>query len=101
MILTYLTVAATAIVILVLVVYLVGIAYYLRRADQHLSKLVGGLQAIQGHAEPLPQYLTTINGALTALLADLQATDRHLLGVNRVLGQEQEDPHNVLQESAG
>lgn len=101
MILTYLTLVATAIVVLVLVVYLVGIAFYLRRADQHLVKLVGGLQAIQGHAEPLPKHLTTINGALAALLHDLQATDRHLLGVNRVLGQEQEEQHHVLQESAG
>jgi hypothetical protein len=101
MILTYLTLAATVIVILVLVVYLAAIAYYLRRADQHLVKLVGGLQAIQGHAEPLPKDLTTINGALAALLRDLQATDRHLLGVNRVLGQEGDEQHNVLQESAG
>lgn len=101
MILTYLTLAATAIVILVLVVYLIGIIYYLRRADQHLIQLVGGLQAIQGHAEPLPTHLTTINGALAALLRDLQATDRHLLGVNRVLGQEGDEQHNVLQESAG
>ncbi|HEY8685356.1 MAG TPA: hypothetical protein VIO57_07105 [Chloroflexota bacterium] len=101
MILTYLTLAATTIVILVLVVYLVGIAYYLRRADQHLSQLVGGLQAIQGHVGPLPNHLSTINGALAALLNDLKATDRHLLGVNRVLGQEGEDQPDVLQESAG
>lgn len=101
MILTYLTLAATTIVVIVLVVYLVGIAFYLRRAAQHLSKLVGGLKAIQGHAEPLPKHLTTINGALAALLADLQATDRHLRGVNRVLGQEGEEQQDVLQKSAG
>ena len=101
MILTWLTLAAAVVVILVLVVYLVGIIYYLRRADQHLTKLVGGLNAIRGHAEPLPNQLTTINGALAALLRDLQATDRHLLGVNRVLGQEGDQQHNVLQESAG
>lgn len=101
MILTYLTLAATVIVILVLVVYLAGIIYYLRRADQHLTQLVGGLQAIRGHAEPLPKHLTTINGALAMLLRDLQRIDQHLLGVNRVLGQEGDEQHNVLQESAG
>lgn len=101
MILIYLTLAATAIVILVLVGYLLGIIYYLRRADQHLVQLVGGLRAIQGHAEPLPGHLTTINGALATLLRDLQTTDRHLLGVNRVLGQEGDVQHDVLQESAG
>ena len=88
MILTYLTLAAIAIVVLVLVVYLVGIAYYLNRADQHLVKLVGELQAIQGHARPLPEYLGTINGALKALRGDLQETDRHLEGVGKMLERE-------------
>jgi predicted membrane channel-forming protein YqfA (hemolysin III family) len=84
-ILTLLTLAAVAVVVLVLVVYLVGIAYYLWRADRHLAKLVGGLQAIQGHARPLPEHLTTINGALKALRDDLGGTRRHLEGVGRVL----------------
>lgn len=87
-ILTLLTLIAIAIVVLVLVVYLIGIAYYLWRADQHLVKLVEGLQAVQGHAEPLPEHLGTINGALKALWDDLRGTDRHLEGVGRILERE-------------
>ena len=87
-ILTLLTMVAVAIVVLVLVVYLVGIAYYLWRADRHLVKLVGGLQATQGHVRPLPEHLGTINGALGALRDDLRGTDRHLEGVGRVLERE-------------
>jgi hypothetical protein len=86
--LTYLTLAAVAIVVLVLVVYLVGIAYHLRKADRHLAKLVEGLQITQGHAGPLPEHLTTINGALGALRGNLRGTDRHLEGVGRMLERE-------------
>ena len=86
--LTILTLAAVALVVLVLVVYLVGIAYYLWRADQHLVKLVGGLQAVQGHVRPLPEHLGTINGALVALRDDLLGADRHLAGIGRVLERE-------------
>lgn len=90
MILTYLTLAAVALVVLVLVVYLVGIAFYLRRADQHLAKLVEGLQATQGNARPLPEHLGTINGALGALRGDLRGARRHLEGVDRMLERERE-----------
>ena len=84
-ILTILTLVAVAIVVLVLVIYLVGIALYLARANRHLAKLAGGLQAIQGHARPLPEHLSTINGALRALRVALGGADRHLEGVGRVL----------------
>ena len=87
-ILTILTMVAVALVVLVLVVYLVGIAYYLWRADRHLVKLVGGLQAVQGHAGPLPEHLGTVNTALGALRDDLRDTSRHLEGVERVLERE-------------
>lgn len=88
MLLVYLTIAAVAIVVLVLVVYLVGIAFYLRKADGHLVKLVGGLRAIQGHARPLPEDLATINGALIALRDLLEGTDRHLAGADQVFARE-------------
>ena len=87
-ILTILTLVAGAIAVLVLVIYLVGIALYLARANRHLAKLAGGLQAIQGHARPLPEHLSTINGALRALRDDLRGTDQHLEGVVRVLERE-------------
>jgi hypothetical protein len=95
MLLVYLTIAAIVLVVLVLVVYLVGIAYYLRKADGHLVKLVGGLQAIQGHARPLPDDLATINGALVALRDLLKGTDRHLAGADQVFAREARDG-NVL-----
>jgi hypothetical protein len=33
---------------------------------------------VRGHTGPLPEKLTTINGALGALLGGLQAADRHV-----------------------
>jgi len=96
MLLVYLTIAAIAIVVVVLVVYLVGIAYYLNKADMHLVKLVGGLRAIQGHARPLPEDLTTINGALIALRDHLQGTDSHLAGADRVFESEARGGRHVL-----
>ncbi|CAN5720092.1 hypothetical protein BH23CHL2_BH23CHL2_35340 [soil metagenome] len=86
MILLYLTLAAVALLILVLVYHLVMIAYHLRRAHQSLSALAGGLRAIQGHAEPLPEKLTTINGAMIGLRDLLGGTDGNLAAVERVLG---------------
>lgn len=83
MILLYLTLAAVALVVLVLVVYLILIAYYLWKANNHLAELVEELQAIQGHARPLPEHLNTINEALRTLRGHLQATDRHLAGAIR------------------
>jgi uncharacterized protein YoxC len=83
--LTVLTLIVVAAIVLVLVIYLVATVIQLRRADRNLTQLVGGLQAIQGHARPLPEHLTTINGALGTLRDDLAATDGHLAGVRRVL----------------
>ncbi len=93
MLLVYLTIAAIAIVVLVLVVYLVAIAYYLNKADTHLVKLVGGLRAIQGHARPLTADLTTINGALIALRDHLKGTNRHLAGADQVFEREARGGH--------
>lgn len=84
MLLWYLTLAAVAIVVVVLVVYLVLIVLALRRADQHVAQLAAGLRAVAGHTAPLPEHLTTINGALSALRGGLLATDRHLAGVVRI-----------------
>ncbi|MBA2487851.1 MAG: hypothetical protein H0V36_00825 [Chloroflexi bacterium] len=85
-VLTVLTLLVVAVIVLVLVGYLVATIVYLRRADRNLEQLVGGLQAVQSHAQPLPQYLTTINGALGTLRDDLVATDDHLAVTRRVLG---------------
>lgn len=96
MILLYLTLAATAIVVVVLVVYLVGIIYYLRRANRHLEQLAGGLHAIRGHARPLPERMTTINQAMVALRDHLCETDRNLESAEGVFSGDREEA-----ESAG
>lgn len=80
-ILTYLTLAAALIVVVVLVIYLVGIIIALRRAGDHLAALAGGLQAIIDNTAPLAGHLTTINGALSALDEGLEAVDDNLVGV--------------------
>lgn len=84
-VLTYLTLAAALIVVLVLVFYLVGIIIALRRAGNHLAALAGGLQAIIDHSAPLEGHLTTINGALETLDDGLKSVDNNLVGVAEVM----------------
>ena len=74
-VLLYATLAVTAAVVLVLVVYLVGIIIALAGAKRSLAKLAGGLVAIRDHTAPLGDKIGALNGGLSALLAGL-------LGVN-------------------
>jgi len=82
--LTYVTLAITGVVVVVLVIYLLGIIIALRRAGTHLEKLAGGLQKIANDTEPLQAHLTTINGALGQLEKGLRAVDANLVGVAKV-----------------
>jgi len=88
--LTILTIVAVAIVVLVLAFYLIAILLTVRRVggsdSSDLGKLAGGLEAILRQTAPLPQDLTTINGALVALLDHLRAVDDHLTATARALG---------------
>jgi uncharacterized phage infection (PIP) family protein YhgE len=84
-ILTYLTIITAVVVVAVLVFYLVQIIVTLRRAGDHLEKLARGLQAIKDNTQPLPDHLTTINGALGSLHDGLESVDGHLVGVAQVL----------------
>jgi hypothetical protein len=43
-----------------------------------VAAIADGLEAVRGHTAPLPEKLTTINGALGALLGGLEAADRHV-----------------------
>ncbi len=88
MILAYLTLFLVAVVVLVLVAYLVAIAYFLRRADRNLVQLLDGLQAIRGHVRPLPEDLGTINAALRQVRLNLLGSDSHLAAAARVFGEE-------------
>ncbi|MGI8553719.1 MAG: hypothetical protein ACR2PL_23460 [Dehalococcoidia bacterium] len=84
-ILTLLTVVAVAIVVLALASYLALIALALNRANRHAANLAAGLAAAQANTVPLPEHLTTINGALSSLLTGLGAVDQHLGGIARLL----------------
>ena len=88
-ILTVTTIVVVALVVLVLATYLLLVLYHLRRAgtgaNSHLARLAGGLEAIAGHTDPLPDRLTTIRGALIDLKGGLEAVDGHLSAIRGVL----------------
>ena len=73
-----LTLITVALVVVALAGYLIAIAMALVAARRSVAAIADGLEAVAGHTQPLPEKLTTINGALTQLLAGLQAADRHL-----------------------
>ncbi|GAC1654507.1 MAG: hypothetical protein NVS4B3_18580 [Gemmatimonadaceae bacterium] len=73
-----LTLITVALVVIALAGYLIGIAWQLVHAKRSVAAIADGLEAVAGHTQPLPDKLTTINGALTQLLTGLQAADRHL-----------------------
>lgn len=73
-----LTLVTVALVVLALAGFLIGIAWALHAAKRSVAAIADGLEAVAGHTAPLPEKLTTINGALVQLLTGLQAADRHL-----------------------
>ena len=73
-----LTLLAILLVVLALVGYLTATAFLLRRARNSIAAIADGLEAVKGHTQPLPEKLTTINGALGTLLEGLQGADGHL-----------------------
>ena len=85
-VLMYISLAVLLIVVLVLVVYLLGIIIALRRANQNLYQLAGGLDVIVKDTQPLSDKLGTINGALSQLLAGLLAVDEDLAAVAKLFG---------------
>lgn len=73
-----LTLLTIALVVLALAGYLIAIAIALTAARKSVIAIADGLEAVAGHARPLPQKLTTINQALSQLLAGLRVADHHL-----------------------
>jgi hypothetical protein len=51
-----------------------------------VAAIADGLEAVRDHTAPLPEKLTTINGALGALLGGLESADRHVGRAARVFG---------------
>jgi len=85
-ILTYITLAVVLIVVLALVVYLLLIIRALAGANRNLAQLADGLDQIVRDTQPLPEKLTTINGALGQLLTGLLAVNGDLAAVAHLLG---------------
>lgn len=73
-----LTLITVALVVIALAGYLILIVVQLMAARKSIAAIADGLEAVAGHTAPLPERLTTINGALVQLLTGLQAADRHL-----------------------
>lgn len=73
-----LTLITVLLVVLALAGYLIAIAVALISTRRSVAAIADGLEAVAGHTQPLPEKLTTINGALSQLLAGLRAADRHL-----------------------
>ena len=84
--LTVITLLAVLLVVLLLVWYLVRIIIALRNASNNLGQLAEGLDKIAKDSQPLPEKLTTINGALEKLLQGLLSVNGHLAAVARLLG---------------
>ncbi len=73
-----LTLITVALVVLALAGYLILIVVQLSAARRSVAAIADGLEVVAGHTAPLPEKLTTINGALVQLLTGLQSADRHL-----------------------
>ena len=67
-----------ALVVVALAGYLIAIAWELLDTRRSVAAIADGLEVVRDHTGPLPEKLTTINGALGALLGGLEAADRHL-----------------------
>lgn len=76
--LTTWTLVLAAAIVLVLAVYLIGVAVQLYRASRHLEKLAAGLIQVKTNAAPLEERLTTIAGALSALRTEFDRVDQNL-----------------------
>jgi len=85
--LTTWTLVLTAAIVLVLAVYLIGVAVQLYRASQHLAKLASGLIQVKTNAAPLEERLTTIAGALSALRSEFERVDGNLRATAEALGE--------------
>lgn len=73
-----LTLITVALVVVALAGYLIAIAWALFQAKRSVAAIADGLEAVAETTKPLPEKLTTINGALGALLDGFRAADGHL-----------------------
>lgn len=71
----------TAVVVLALVVYLIGIIIALAQAQASLARLAKGLVAVRDHTRPLPHHMQAINHDLSTLLQGLLAVNANLAAI--------------------
>lgn len=76
--LVYVTLGATAVLVVGLAGYLIAIAWLLIRARRSVAAIADGLELVAAHTGPLGEKLTVVNGALSALLETLRRSDAHL-----------------------
>ena len=79
--LLYLTLGVTAVVVIVLVIYLVGIIIALWKTKNDLAKLAEGLIAVRDNTQPLPEHINNINGGLSTLLNELLNVNGNLAAI--------------------
>ena len=82
--LVILTVIVAGLVVAALAGYLIAIAWALLDTRRSVAAIADGLEAVRDHTVPLAEKLTTINGALGALLGGLEAADGQLNRAARV-----------------
>jgi hypothetical protein len=81
-----LTLITVALVVLVLAGYLIAVAWALIDTRRSVAAIADGLELVRDHTAPLPEKLTTVNGALGALLGGLEAANGHLDRAGVVFG---------------
>lgn len=81
--LSWVTIVLAAVYVVVLAGTVGMVTYYLRSAARLARQLADGLDAVSRSTEPVPEHLSTINGALVGLQQRLASLDGHLAGLLR------------------
>lgn len=87
-VLTWITIVLAVVYVLVLAATLLLVLFYLLRAARIAEQLATGLETVDRQTARVPEYLTTINGALGRLLTGLRSVDGHYANVARRAGLE-------------
>lgn len=87
-VLTWVTIVLAVVYVAVLAVTLILVVYHLAKGASFARKLAGGLEAVDIQTRELPQYLSTINGAMVQLRTGLQSVDGHFARLAKAAGLE-------------
>lgn len=81
--LAWVTIVLAAVYVVVLAITVGLVTFYLSSAVRMARQLADGLHAVSQSTKPVPQHLTTINGALVSLRDRLSSLDEHLADLLR------------------